>query len=92
MKPGPHYVAKMRELHLRMRDHLLRTCTRRRIRKLPPVRRRGNKAAIGSVKEKTWRGCRDVRGGDTIYTIDEHGEAILLDFCREWSHAKPRSC
>ncbi|MCL6650089.1 MAG: inositol monophosphatase [Chloroflexi bacterium] len=29
------------------------------------------------------------RGGDTIYRIDERGEAVLLSFCREWAQEIP---
>lgn len=31
----------------------------------------------------------DVRGGDVIYGIDEKGEALLVEFCEEWSRAVP---
>lgn len=31
----------------------------------------------------------DVRGGDVIYGIDEKGEAILVEFCDEWSREVP---
>jgi hypothetical protein len=29
------------------------------------------------------------RGGDTIYGIDERGEEVLLEFCREWAREMP---
>lgn len=31
----------------------------------------------------------DARGGDTIYRIDEHGEAELLDYCAHWGRELP---
>ncbi len=31
----------------------------------------------------------DTRGGDTIYDIDERGEAVLLQFCEEWGREMP---
>jgi hypothetical protein len=29
------------------------------------------------------------RGGDTIYRLDEHGEAVLLTHCERWGHDLP---
>jgi hypothetical protein len=29
------------------------------------------------------------RGGDTIYRLDEHGEAVLLTHCERWGHELP---
>jgi len=37
----------------------------------------------------TLSGVADVRGGDTIYTIDEHSEEILFAFCEEWAREVP---
>ena len=31
----------------------------------------------------------DVRGGDTIYSIDTHAEELLFDFCAEWAAEAP---
>jgi hypothetical protein len=31
----------------------------------------------------------EVRGGDAIYSIDEKGEHILVEFCQEWSRKAP---
>src|SRR5712691_9910517 len=37
----------------------------------------------------TLSGVSDTRGGDTIYDIDERGEAVLLAFCEEWGREMP---
>src|SRR5436309_688673 len=34
-------------------------------------------------------GVADMRGGDTIYAIDERGEAVLWQFCEEWGREIP---
>jgi hypothetical protein len=34
-------------------------------------------------------GVSDVRGGDTIYAIDERGEAVLFDVCETWGQEIP---
>lgn len=34
-------------------------------------------------------GVADTRGGDTIYGIDERGEAVLLEFCEAWGREIP---
>src|SRR5947209_11451564 len=34
-------------------------------------------------------GVSETRGGDTIYEIDERGEAVLTQFCEEWGREIP---
>ena len=72
-RPADYYIGKVRALHVAMRDHLLRH--------LHEQERSALGGGLASVA--------DVRGGDTIYTIDEHGEAILLQFCEEWAREAP---
>ncbi len=69
-RPAEYYVARMRELHDRMQTDLLHH-----------LRAQEDSDALQS----DLAGIADVRGGDTIYTIDAHGEEILFDFCETWS-------
>jgi fructose-1,6-bisphosphatase/inositol monophosphatase family enzyme len=73
--PPAYYVEKMRALHVAMRDHLLKHLN----------------AQEDAMEEEAiaLAGVADVRGGDTIYTIDEHGEAILFAFCEDWAKEAP---
>lgn len=73
--PASYYVEKMRELHATMRDHLLQHLHAQ------------ENAAFDEATSLA--GVADVRGGDTIYTIDEHGEEILFAFCEEWAKEAP---
>lgn len=59
----------MRELHDRMQTDLLAHLREQE----------------ESVTQDALAGVADVRGGDTIYTIDAHSEEILFAFCDEWS-------
>lgn len=72
-KPAPYYVQKMRELHDRMQRDLLAHLREQE----------------DSSTENALAGVADVRGGDTIYTIDAHSEEILFAFCDEWSREAP---
>ena len=72
-KPADYYVAKMRELHDRMQRDLLSHLREQE----------------DSASENALAGVADVRGGDTIYTIDAHSEEILFDFCETWSREAP---
>ncbi len=38
-----------------------------------------------NAAQSTLSGVADVRGGDTIYTIDAHSEDILFAFCDQWA-------
>jgi fructose-1,6-bisphosphatase/inositol monophosphatase family enzyme len=67
--PPDYFVAKMRELHVRLREHLREQLFQSASSEL---------AAVGEAK-----------GGDTQYGIDERGEAVLLEFCRDWGQEMP---
>lgn len=71
--PADYYVEKMRLLHVLMRDDLLTHL----------------RAQEEANEEATLAGVADVRGGDTIYTIDAHSEEILFAFCEEWAKEAP---
>ena len=68
-RPLDYYVAKMRDLHDRIQTDLLRH-----------LREQEDSAA-----ETNLAGVADVRGGDTIYTIDAHSEETLFAFCEAWA-------
>jgi len=68
-EPPEYFVAKLRELHDRMRERLVAQLRRETI------------DALSGVSE--------TRGGDTIYEIDERGEAVLVQFCEEWGREIP---
>lgn len=68
-KPADYYVGKLRQLHDRMQTDLLHHLREQE----------------DSTAENALAGVADVRGGDTIYTIDAHSEEILFDFCETWS-------
>jgi len=68
-EPPEYFVAKLRELHDRMREGLVAQLRRETI------------DALSGVSE--------TRGGDTIYEIDERGEAVLVQFCEEWGREIP---
>jgi len=70
-QPAEYYVAKMRALHDLMRDQLLLHLHRQE----------------EDALSEDLAGIADVRGGDTIYTIDAHVEEILFAFCEEWARA-----
>ena len=72
-RPADYYIEKVRDLHVAMRDLLLRHL------------REQEQDTQGTALS----GVADVRGGDTIYTIDEHGEAELIAFCEEWAKEAP---
>lgn len=72
-KPASYYVDKMRELHDRMQRDLLSHLREQE----------------DSMSENALAGVADVRGGDTIYTIDAHSEEILFAFCETWSREAP---
>ena len=76
-KPADYYVGKLRELHDRMQTDLLHHL-REQEDATPAIGNAGS-------DENTLAGVADVRGGDTIYTIDAHSEEILFDFCETWS-------
>jgi fructose-1,6-bisphosphatase/inositol monophosphatase family enzyme len=59
----------MRELHVRLREHLREQLVQSAAEEL---------AAVGEAK-----------GGDTQYGIDERGERVLLEFCRDWGQEMP---
>jgi fructose-1,6-bisphosphatase/inositol monophosphatase family enzyme len=67
--PPEYFVSRLRDLQLRLRDHLVEQL------------RRGEASELSAVA--------GARGGDTLYGIDERGEAVLLEFCREWSREMP---
>ena len=68
-EPASYYVSKMRELHDRMQRDLLHHLREQE----------------ASATQTALSGVADVRGGDTIYTIDAHSEEILFAFCHEWA-------
>lgn len=68
-EPPEYFVAKLREMHDRMRERLVAQLRRETI------------DALSGVSE--------TRGGDTIYEIDERGEAVLVQFCGEWGREVP---
>ena len=70
-RTADYYAEKMRALHVAMRDHLLAHL----------------RAQEDDAFAENLSGVAAVRGGDTIYTIDEHGEVILFAFCEEWGRA-----
>ncbi|GAB4470026.1 MAG: hypothetical protein OHK0029_42770 [Armatimonadaceae bacterium] len=76
-QPPAYYVEKMRLLQTRMRDDLLTHLHAQ------------EQAMTQTAVEESLAGVADVRGGDTIYTIDAHSEEILFDFCREWAKEAP---
>jgi fructose-1,6-bisphosphatase/inositol monophosphatase family enzyme len=41
------------------------------------------------AQNETLAGVADVRGGDTIYTIDVHADEVLHHFCEDWSQDAP---
>jgi hypothetical protein len=67
--PPEYFVSRLRDLQLRLRDHLLEQL------------RRSDASDLAAVA--------GARGGDTLYGIDERGETVLLEFCREWSREMP---
>ena len=71
-RPADYYINKLRTLHDAMRDTLLHH-----------LRAEENAAHVSA--EAALAGIADVRGGDTIYTIDAHSEDILFAFCEEWA-------
>jgi fructose-1,6-bisphosphatase/inositol monophosphatase family enzyme len=73
VKAHAYYVEMLRALHVQMRDHLLRQL----------------RAQEAAGEGNALAGVADTRGGDTIYSIDAHGEEILFDFCREWGGETP---
>ena len=50
---------------------------------------RAESAAVSAGFAEVLAGVADVRGGDTIYTIDTHAEELLFDFCEEWAKEAP---
>ena len=70
-QPAEYYVEKMRALHDAMRDRLLHHL----------------RLQEEDALSEDLAGIADVRGGDTIYTIDAHVEEILFDFCATWATA-----
>lgn len=72
-QPAEYYGEQVRALHVQMRDHLLDHL----------------RAQERDAVSDTLSGVADVRGGDTIYRIDEHGDAILHRFCAEWAREAP---
>lgn len=72
-RSADYYIEKVRALHVALRDHLLRH-----------LHAQEQGASGGDLA-----GVADVRGGDTIYTIDEHGETLLFAFCEEWAKEAP---
>jgi fructose-1,6-bisphosphatase/inositol monophosphatase family enzyme len=72
-QPAGYYVEKLRLLQVRMRDDLLKHL----------------RAQEEANEEATLAGVADVRGGDTIYTIDAHSEEILFAFCNDWAKESP---
>ena len=68
-RPAAYYVEKMRTLHEAMRETLLHHL----------------RAQEEDAQSEDLAGIADVRGGDTIYTIDAHVEEILFDFCEKWA-------
>lgn len=72
-QPASYYTNKVRSLHVRLRDLLLRHLHAQ------------ENAAGGEPSGSTLAGIADVRGGDTIYTIDAHVEEALFAFCDEWA-------
>ena len=71
-KPADYYIGKMRDLHDAMRDTLLHHL-------------RAEENASDTSAQAALAGVADVRGGDTIYTIDAHSEDILFAFCETWA-------
>jgi fructose-1,6-bisphosphatase/inositol monophosphatase family enzyme len=67
--PPEYFVSRLRDLQIRLRDHLLDQLRRSEVDELSAV--------------------AGARGGDTLYGIDERGETVLLEFCREWSREMP---
>jgi hypothetical protein len=63
------FVARLRELHGRMRAHLV--------------------AQLRGEGAETLADVASVRGGDTIYAIDERAEEILIPFCEAWGQEIP---
>jgi hypothetical protein len=68
-KPADYYVEKMRVLHVEMRDKMLHHL-------------RAQEEELGT---EDLAGVADVRGGDTIYTIDAHVDEVLHAFCETWA-------
>lgn len=68
-KPADYYVEKMRVLHVEMRDKMLHHL-------------RAQEEDLGA---EDLAGVADVRGGDTIYTIDAHVDEVLHAFCETWA-------
>lgn len=72
-RPAGYYLDKVRALHVTLRDLLLRHL---------------HEQETGASGEPL-AGVADVRGGDTIYTIDAHIEEALFNFCDEWAKEAP---
>lgn len=69
-RPYEHYVEKLRTLQAEIRDRLLEHL-------------RAQERDASAAEDLA--GVADVRGGDTIYTIDAHSEDVLFPFCERWA-------
>ncbi|MBC8103110.1 MAG: inositol monophosphatase [Cytophagales bacterium] len=68
-KPAGYYVEKLRAVHEQMQENMLQHL-------------RAQEEDLGS---EDLAGVADVRGGDTIYTIDAHVDEVLHAFCETWA-------
>ncbi len=75
--PAEYYVTRMRTLHDALR---LRLTEQLQIQ---------SAAITARATFPDMAGVADVRGGDTIYTIDTHAEELLFEFCEEWAQEAP---
>jgi fructose-1,6-bisphosphatase/inositol monophosphatase family enzyme len=62
------------------------------VAKLRELHRQIRERLVGQLRRESVEalsGVADVRGGDTIYGIDERGEEVLFQFCEAWGREAP---
>ena len=74
-RPAGHYIEKVRSVHDALRDLLLGH--------LHAQEEDAHTSAAAGLS-----GVAAVRGGDTIYAIDEHIEERLFTFCEDWARSE----
>lgn len=79
--PTEEYIVRLRRLHDTLRSELLHRLHEQEVAV--------GTLSLGTHETSLLESVADVRGGDTIYTIDTHSEEILFAFCEEWGREMP---